>query len=76
MLAKVNSPVRTVEVFQLVTAWIVTVTYSLITIMDFATIENCSIRMRRMEIVTTITRFCGLICKFVELVQDVSYLIA
>ena len=64
---KVNSLVPTVEEFRLATAWIVMATYSPITTMDFATIESCSIRMLRMGIVTTITRFCGLICKFIEL---------
>ncbi len=70
MPAKANSAVLTVVEFRLATAWIAMVTYSLITTMDFATIESCSIRMLTMEIVTTITRFCGLICKFRTVIPD------
>lgn len=58
------------EESRLATAWIVMVTYSLITTMDFATIESCSIRTLTMGIATTITRFCGLICKCIDLVRE------
>ena len=74
MPEKVNSHVLTVVEFRLATAWIVMVTYSLITTMDFATIESCSIRMLTMEIATTITRFCGLICKFRSLLYLIGCL--
>ena len=77
MLAKDNSPVPTVEGIQLVTAWIVMDIYSPITAMGFVTIESCLTQMQTMAIMTTITRFCGLICEFFCLSnQSLFYLLA
>ena len=39
-------------------------TYSPIATMNCAMIESCSMQMLKMVIATTITHFCGLICKF------------